>query len=103
VWRVTTDEDANTVIEIAEVWAVGARADAEVYAEMNDRIAALGDNPTTQALSSVIAQLGRAGGRITATDEPTPDPVPPWLVDRQVHQLHVTPDEATRLTGAEAM
>jgi mRNA interferase RelE/StbE len=103
VWRVTTDEHANTVIEIAEVWAVGARADAEVYAEMNDRIAALGDNPTTQALSSVIAQLGRASGGITAADEPAPDPVPPWLVDRLVHQLHMTPDEAARLTGAEAM
>jgi mRNA interferase RelE/StbE len=103
VWRVTTDEHANTVIEIAEVWAVGARADAEVYAEMNYRIAALGDNPTTQALSSVIAQLGRAGGGITASDEPTADPVPPWLVDRLVHQLHMTPDEVARLTGAEAM
>jgi mRNA interferase RelE/StbE len=103
VWRVTTDDIGNTVIEIAEVWAVGARADAEVYAEMNDRIAALGDNPTTQALSSVIARLRRAGGGVAAAIEPASDPVPPWLLDRLVHRLHMTPDEVAHLSGAEAM
>jgi mRNA interferase RelE/StbE len=103
VWRVTTDEVGNQVIDIAEVWAVGARADAEVYAEMNDRIAVLGSSPTTQALSEVIERLGRAAGKVMATTEPVHDPVPPWLVDRLVHQVHMTPEAVAELTGAQAM
>jgi mRNA interferase RelE/StbE len=103
VWRVTTDEAGNHVIDIAEVWAVGARADAEVYAEMNGRIAVLGSSPTTQALSEVIERLGRAAGNIVAATEPVHDPVPPWLVDRLVHQVHMTTDAVAELTGAQAM
>ncbi|MGK2959211.1 MAG: type II toxin-antitoxin system RelE/ParE family toxin [Acidimicrobiales bacterium] len=103
VWRVTTDEAGNHVIDIAEVWAVGARADAEVYDEMNDRIAVFGSSPTTQALSEVIERLGRAAGNIVAAAEPVHDPVPPWLVDRLVHQVRMTPEAVAELTGAQAM
>jgi mRNA interferase RelE/StbE len=103
VWRVTTEEAGNQVFEIAEVWAVGARADAEVYAEMSDRITALGRHPTAQALSEVIERLGRAAGGVTASTEPVSDPVPPWLVDRLVHQVHMRQDAVAELTGAEAM
>jgi mRNA interferase RelE/StbE len=103
VWRVMTDEAGNQVIDIAEVWAVGARADAEVYAEMSDRITTLGHNPTAQALSEVIERLGGAAGSVTAATEPVPDPVPPWLVDRLVHQVRMSPDAVAELTGAEAM
>ncbi len=103
VWRVTTDDLGNRVIDIAEVWAVGARADAEVYAEMNDRIASLGDSPVTQALSEVIQRLGRAAGRVTAATEPIHDPVPPWLVDRLVHQVRMNTEAVAAMTGAEAM
>jgi mRNA interferase RelE/StbE len=76
VWRVTTGEAGNQVIDIAEVCAVGARADAEVYAETSDRISALGRHPTAQALSDVIERLERAAGSVTAATEPVPDPVP---------------------------
>jgi mRNA interferase RelE/StbE len=103
VWRLTTDDVGNQVIEIAEVWAVGARADAEVYAEMNDRIAVLGSSPTTQALSEVIERLRRAAGNLIAANEPVHDPVPPWLVDRLVNQVHMTPEAVAELTGAQAM
>lgn len=103
VWRVTTDDVGNKVIDIAEVWAVGARADGEVYAEMSDRIAVLGTSPSTQALSEVIQRLGRAAGKVMAASEPIHDPVPPWLVDRLVHQVHMTPEAVAELTGAQAM
>jgi mRNA interferase RelE/StbE len=103
VWRVTTDAVGNRVIDIAEVWAVGARTDAEVYAEMNDRVAALDDSPITHALSKVIQRLGRAAGSVMAATEPVHDPVPPWLVDRLVHQVRMTPEAVAELTGAQAM
>ena len=43
-------------------------AAAEVYAEMNDRIASLGDNPITQALSEVIQRLWTSRGRLHRGD-----------------------------------
>lgn len=31
VWRVTHDDSQRVVVDVAEVWAFGARSDAEVY------------------------------------------------------------------------
>lgn len=105
VWRVATDETGATAITISEVWAVGARADAEVYAEMNDRVAAIGATPATQALSSVIEMLGRHAQRadIEATREPEGDPVPVWLQQRLVHTAGLTATVVSAMTGSEAM
>ncbi len=103
VWRVTQDRFGNSVIDIAEVWVIGARAIAEVYAEMTERIELLGENPMTQALSAVIARLGRAAGDVGAAIEPVLDPVPLWLVDRLVHQVQMERSTIDELTGAEAM
>ena len=45
-------DQGNQTIEIAEVRALGAHADAEVYAEVSDLITSLGRNPVAQALLS---------------------------------------------------
>ena len=103
VWRVLSDESGHRVIEIAEIWAVGARADSAVYAEMIDRVALLGDDPETRSLVEVISRFGKIGDGLSAADEPVIDPVPPWLSDRLVHQLGKTPDQVALLTGAVAM
>lgn len=86
VWQVTRDEQGAVVVDIAEIWAVGARSDAEVYREMEERVAAL--PPTTQAvaLANVVGRLGRVAGGIRPQgigSEPEPG-VPAWLVDRLV-------------------
>jgi mRNA interferase RelE/StbE len=81
VWQVTTDIAGNEIVEITEVWAIGARADAEVYAELRARVKALEPTAPTTALAEVIRLLGRSAGSVVATPEPLPaDPVPPWLV-----------------------
>ena len=103
VWRVTTDQAGNQALDIAEVWADGARADAEVYAEMNERVASLGNSAMTHALSEVIARLGRAAGKVTAAAERVQDPVPQWLADRLIHQLRMTANDVAGMTGAQAI
>ena len=70
---------------------------------MSDRVNALGHSPTTQAFSDVIARLGKAAGKVTAATEHVHDPVPPWLVDRLIHQVHMKPGAVAELTGAQAM
>ena len=83
VWRVTTDASGTTVIDIAEVWGVGARAASEIYDEMKARVAASESGPQATALSEVIAMLGRSiTGAIIPAEEPVRDPVPEWLATR---------------------
>lgn len=103
VWRVTNDESGSVIVDVAEVWAVGARSDAEVYAEMNDRIRSLPRTPTTLALAEVIARLGKAASGITAAAEPEVDVLPTWLVDNLVHQAGMTRRSAAELTLKEAV
>lgn len=85
MWRATTDGRGSVVVEIASVWAVGARAEAEVYAEMTRRVERLPDSPPRLALTSVIAELGkRVGGVVAAAQPATPSRPEQWLVDRLV-------------------
>lgn len=104
VWRVTTDESGATVIDIAEVWAVGARADLEVYNEMKDRLAAAEPGPTTLALSDVVELLGQTMGVVEPTPEPpVAVPVPAWLATRLEVQAGMTEEQISALTPEEAM
>lgn len=89
VWRVTADERGTTVLEIAEVWAIGARADREVYDEVASRLASMPDSPVTRALTEVVELLGRQSWHIAPASEPVAEPLPDWLVDRLVRTARI--------------
>jgi mRNA interferase RelE/StbE len=105
VWRVTVDDAGSVNITIAEVWAVGARREAEVYDEMNARIAAAEQTPSTIALGEVIDMLGRHAARddLVVSIEPSTDPVPGWLRDRLIHTAQLLPRDVDEMTGEQAM
>lgn len=84
-WRPTVDQESKPVIEVAEIWAVGARSDSEVYAEMATRVAAMPDNPQTAALAEVVERFGKLRAGITPANPPAKDDLPRWLVDQLVH------------------
>lgn len=104
IWRTLTDESGTVTIEIAEVWAVGARADDEIYAEMKARAAAAGPSPATTALSDVIAMLATSVGSVTAAPQPSDaEPVPSWLVQRLCGQAGMDEAAVNGLTAEQAM
>lgn len=105
VWRVTTDEAGTVTITIAEVWAIGARSESEVYDEMNARVADAERTPYTRALAEVIEVIGRHAARaeLAASIEPRPDPVPAWLRERLVHTAGIDDYEIDTMTGEQAM
>jgi mRNA interferase RelE/StbE len=103
VWRVTTDAVLGQVIEIAEVWAVGSRADSEVYAEVRDRIAHLPDSPSTTSLADIVNLLERVSGRFSAAAEPRNEPVPEWLARRLRNTVGMAQEEIDRRSPEEAM
>ena len=103
IWRATTDDSGVIVVEIAEVWAVGARSEAAVYREMADRVASLPKSPPTLALAEVIDRLGKAVTAIQASRETSAEPVPDWLVNRLVHTAGLARAEVDRMTLEEAV
>lgn len=103
VWRPTTDAGSTPVIEVAEVWAVGARSDSEVYEEMAARVAAMPDNPRTAALAEVIERFGKLGAGITPASPPIKEELPNWLVDQLVHTAGLRRDVVEGMTLKEAV
>ena len=91
-------------IEICEVGAVGARADAEVYAEATTRVrAASGQRPEVRKLADVIERLGRLSGGVTAPVAPAREPVPDWLAARLIHTVGMAPQDVAALSLEEAV
>lgn len=106
IWRVTYEESGEVIVDIAEIWALGARKDAEVYAEMNRRVAALPRGPNTKALEEVLYVLETALSKKRRTRvEPNPDerPAPKWLIDDLVSLAGYTTAEASTLSESQAL
>lgn len=103
VWRVTHDAVGDVYLDVAEVWAAGARNDDEVYDEMTERIASLGDSPVARTLADVLELLGKPAEGLSASSEPTRrEVVPEWLA-RRLTGRGVPAAEVTAMTPEEAM
>lgn len=73
VYRIVPDGS----VEICEIWCVGARSDAEVYAEASSRVAAAADrSPQLEQLAEVIERLGRLAGGVVVAEAEQAEPVP---------------------------
>jgi mRNA interferase RelE/StbE len=83
IWRVQELDNGHTIIDIAEVWAVGTRSDDEVYNEMVRRVQSLDmTRPESVALAEIVKALVNARSLPAVVE--TVDPVPTWLADRLV-------------------
>lgn len=104
VWRVTHDDAGTIVVDVAEVWAVGARSDAAVYDEMTSRVRTLPASPATIALTEVIERLGDVAQGLDAQAEPElTEVVPDWLAQRLRRQVGLRPAEVARMSLQEAV
>jgi mRNA interferase RelE/StbE len=101
VYRITEDKS----VEVCEVWAVGHRADAEVYALASARIAdAARERPELRPLAELIDRLGRLAGDVAAPETVAPpEIVPAWLADRLVHLVGMAPESVAALSLREAV
>lgn len=99
VWRVTEDVDGTPILDISEVWAVGARSDSEIYEELKTRVSQIGDNPKLQPLKDVIAQMGRLYESVVVAPEPPREAsMPEWLETALRDQLNLGPTEISTLS-----
>ena len=103
IWRVTHDASGVVIVDVAEVWAVGARSDGEVYAEMTERVARMPASPFTVALQDVVARLGRHASGGAVAQEPEADELPAWLVANLVEQAGIAEASVMEMTLREAV
>ena len=103
VWRVTADTDGTPILDISEVWAVGIRADGEIYEELKARVARIGDDPKLQPLKDVITQMGRLYESVEAAAEPTRESsLPGWLQTALHAQLGLALEDIYSLSEQQA-
>lgn len=103
IWRVTHDDGGAVIVDVAEIWAFGARSDAEVYAEMNARIATAPQTPHTQALTDVLATLGRLTDNIEAIPEAAaPETPPKWLLEALFYVVRLPAARVESMTREDA-
>jgi mRNA interferase RelE/StbE len=103
-WRIVYRVIDDKAIEICEIWAIGARADAGVYAEAMARArAAAGQRPEFRVLADVIERLGRLAGDVVVPAEPEHEPVPDWLAQRLIHTVGMAPQDVAALSLEEAV
>ncbi|MFV2194947.1 type II toxin-antitoxin system RelE family toxin [Nocardiopsis sp. LOL_012] len=101
-WRIVYRVADDKHVEICEVWAVGARADAQVYAEAARRVRGVSrDNVVAWRLAVVIERLGFPRG--TADPTPRREPVPDWLAERLIHTAGMPPEEVAALDLEQAV
>jgi mRNA interferase RelE/StbE len=97
-WRIVYRITEDKAVEICEVWAVGARADAEVYTEAVARAAAAArSRPEFTSLADVIERLGRLAGHLAAATQVRTEPVPDWLAERLIHTVGMPRAEVAAL------
>lgn len=103
VWRVIHDASNQIIIDVAEVWAFGARSDSEVYTEVQDRVDQMRGDPITVPLAEAIEALGKAAYGLEAAHEPTAQQgAPEWLIHALVHVVKMPRDEVERLSAEQA-
>lgn len=104
IWRVSSDRAGAIVVEVAEVWAIGARSDSEVYQEAHRRVTMLPRSPLAIPLADVIVKLGRISAAFEVVPEPSPpEPLPPWLVGKLTDQAGIPMAVAKGMTLEEAI
>lgn len=102
-WRVVYRITDDKTVEVCEVWAIGARAEAAVYAEATARLAkAPRQSAELHQLAAVIERLGRLADSVKA-HAPLPEPVPDWLAHRLIHTAGLAPAEVAALSLEEAV
>ena len=101
IWRVTHDDAGAIIVDVAEVWTVGARSDPDVYDEMAQRVKVLGRNPHTVPLAEAIAALGKLAHRLGTQPAPD-DELPLWLDSVLTSVVGMPAAEVRHLSATEA-
>lgn len=103
-WRIVYRITADGAVEVCEIWCVGVRSDAEVYAEASARVAAAADGDATLVkLADVIGRLGRLSGDVVVDEAPVREPVPDWLAQRLVHTAGIPLEKVAALSLEQAV
>jgi mRNA interferase RelE/StbE len=104
-WRVVY-RIAGATVEVCEIWVVGHRRDAEVYAEASARVrAAVDRHRELVGLGDAVQRLGRLAGGVglAAPAHQPAEPVPDWLAERLIHTVGLRREQVAALDLRQAV
>jgi mRNA interferase RelE/StbE len=101
VWRLTHDQVGRLIVDVAEVWAVGARVDSEVYTDLAARVRA-NEDPRSVPLAELIERLGKHAAGLEARAEPEDNSPPDWLRQALVRVVGLDQESVERMSRQEA-
>jgi mRNA interferase RelE/StbE len=97
-WRVVYRVTEAKAVEICEVWAIGPRADAEIYAEAVTRVGVGAESrPEFASLADVLERLGRAAAGVSVASPVHVEPVPDWLAKRLIHSAGMAREDVAAM------
>lgn len=102
VWRVTHDDSGTVIVDVAEVWAIGARGEGAVHEEMWERVDKVRGIPSALALADVVERLGKVARTINPRPEHA-EQVPEWLPVRLREQAGLTQPQIEAMAPKEAL
>lgn len=103
-WRVIYRIRDDAAIEVCEIWAIGERADAEVYAEATARVREAADQrPEFSGLAQVVESLGKLAGQLSTPPPEPREPVPDWLAKRLIYTAGLPAQYVAAMTLEQAV
>ncbi|MBV1953344.1 type II toxin-antitoxin system RelE/ParE family toxin [Streptomyces sp. BV333] len=103
VWRVLTDAEGNTSIEISEVLAIGARENNRVYEEARKRLERMEPSEAGADLADLLRRFGMDSPTQEPSAAPPEEPVPGWLRERLLDQAGLPADKVAAMSLREAV
>lgn len=103
VWRVLTDAEGNTSIEISEVLAIGARENNRVYEEARKRLERMEPSAAGADLTSLLKRFGMDSSTQEPPAAPPEEPVPDWLRERLLDRAGLPADKVAAMSLQEAV
>lgn len=101
IWRVITETNGTLSVDIAEVWAAGAREESAVYTEITSRIKSLSTDPKTLPLTDALAGLADLMDKappLSTTEIAAPPILTLWISEALRDQLGYTDSQLIGLT-----
>ena len=106
VWRTTSEESGTIIIDVGEIWAVGARKESEVYKGMRDRLGALPPDEQTKTLEHALnlleAKKRRKKSSPRQIEHSQPQDAEQWQVDDLVNVAGYPEDVVKQLSKDQA-
>ena len=105
-WRIVYKERLSAdglILEIAEIWGIGARSESAIYEEVRQRIKEIPAGPLTVSLYDVLLMLQEPKFSLATPATSPREPVPAALRSRLMTEMGLSDSSLIGMSATEAL